>query len=46
MIVCVCKRVSDRDIARHAHAGLDFDDIREQTLAGAPGSGRRSGSSG
>ncbi len=28
MIVCVCKRVSDRDIARHAHAGLDFDDIQ------------------
>ena len=21
MIVCVCRRVSDREIARHAHAG-------------------------
>jgi bacterioferritin-associated ferredoxin len=28
MIVCVCKRVSDREIARHAKAGLDFDDIQ------------------
>lgn len=28
MIVCVCKRVSDREIARHAHAGLSFDDIQ------------------
>jgi len=28
MIVCVCKRVSDREIARHAAAGLDFDDIQ------------------
>jgi bacterioferritin-associated ferredoxin len=28
MIICVCKRVSDRDIARHARAGLGFDDIQ------------------
>jgi len=28
MIVCVCRRVSDRDIARHARAGMNFDDIQ------------------
>ena len=28
MIVCVCHRVSDREIARHARAGLNFDDIQ------------------
>lgn len=28
MIVCVCKRVSDREITRHARAGLGFDDIQ------------------
>ncbi|MGA0570844.1 (2Fe-2S)-binding protein [Variovorax sp. VNK109] len=28
MIVCVCHRVSDREIARHARAGLGFDDIQ------------------
>ncbi|MES2633977.1 MAG: (2Fe-2S)-binding protein [Pseudomonadota bacterium] len=28
MIVCVCKRVSERDIARHARAGMSFDDIQ------------------
>jgi bacterioferritin-associated ferredoxin len=28
MIVCVCNRVSDRDIARQATAGLSFDDIQ------------------
>ena len=28
MIVCVCKRVSDREIARHAAQGMDFDDIQ------------------
>lgn len=28
MIVCVCRRVSDREIARHARAGMSFDDIR------------------
>jgi bacterioferritin-associated ferredoxin len=28
MIVCVCRRVSDREIARHARAGMTFDDIQ------------------
>lgn len=28
MIVCVCKRISDREIARHARAGMSFDDIQ------------------
>jgi bacterioferritin-associated ferredoxin len=28
MIVCVCRRVSDREIARHARAGMGFDDIQ------------------
>jgi bacterioferritin-associated ferredoxin len=28
MIVCVCRRVSDREIARHARAGMDFNDIQ------------------
>jgi bacterioferritin-associated ferredoxin len=28
MIICVCRRVSDRDIAKHVRAGLDFDDIQ------------------
>ena len=28
MIVCVCHRISDREIARHAHAGMDFEDIQ------------------
>jgi bacterioferritin-associated ferredoxin len=28
MIVCVCRRISDREIARHARAGMDFDDIQ------------------
>ncbi|MGB3067482.1 MAG: (2Fe-2S)-binding protein [Ottowia sp.] len=28
MIICVCNRVSDRDITRHAHAGMSFDDIQ------------------
>lgn len=28
MIVCVCNRISDREIARHAHAGLSFDEIQ------------------
>ena len=27
MIVCVCRRISDREIARHARAGMGFDDI-------------------
>lgn len=28
MIVCVCRRVSDREIARLAHAGTGFDEIQ------------------
>lgn len=28
MIVCVCRRVSDREIARLARAGMSFDDIQ------------------
>ncbi|WP_073355445.1 (2Fe-2S)-binding protein [Lampropedia hyalina] len=28
MIVCVCHRVSDREIVRHAHAGMNFDEIQ------------------
>jgi bacterioferritin-associated ferredoxin len=28
MIVCVCSKVSDREIAKHVHAGLSFDDIQ------------------
>ena len=28
MIVCVCRRVSDREIARHVRAGMGFDEIQ------------------
>lgn len=28
MIVCVCNRISDREITRHARAGMSFDDIQ------------------
>ena len=28
MIVCICRRVSDRDIARAAHQGRSFDEIQ------------------
>lgn len=28
MIVCVCRRVSDREIARHARAGMAFDEVQ------------------
>lgn len=28
MIVCVCNRISDREIVRNAHAGMSFDDIQ------------------
>ena len=32
MIVCVCQRVSDRDIQRHAQAGCSsFDDLQFET---------------
>jgi len=28
MIVCVCRRISEREIARHARAGMGFDEIQ------------------
>ena len=28
MIVCVCRRVSDREIVRHGRAGMSFDEIQ------------------
>ena len=28
MIICVCRRVSDREIANHVRAGMSFDDIQ------------------
>ncbi len=28
MIVCICHRITDREIARHARAGLGFDEIQ------------------
>ena len=28
MIVCVCHRISDKEIVRHARAGMGFDDIQ------------------
>ncbi len=28
MIVCVCRRVSDREIAQHTRAGLGFEEIQ------------------
>ena len=28
MIVCVCHRVSDREIARYARAGMGFEEIQ------------------
>lgn len=28
MIVCVCRRISDREIARHPRAGMGFDAIQ------------------
>ncbi|RZT98028.1 (2Fe-2S)-binding protein [Rivibacter subsaxonicus] len=31
MIVCICRRVSDRDIARHAPACGDFDELQMET---------------
>ena len=35
MIVCICNRVSDREIVRHAKAGLDFEDIRFELGVGS-----------
>ena len=28
MIICICRRISDREIVRHARAGLGFDEIQ------------------
>jgi bacterioferritin-associated ferredoxin len=28
MVVCICHRVSDRDIAKHAAQGASFEDIQ------------------
>lgn len=28
MIVCFCRRISDREITRHARAGMGFDEIQ------------------
>jgi bacterioferritin-associated ferredoxin len=28
MIICVCRRISDREIVRLARAGMDFDDLQ------------------
>jgi len=28
MIICICRRISDRDIARHACTGMGFDEIQ------------------
>ena len=28
MIVCVCLRVSDREIARHVRSGMTFDEVQ------------------
>lgn len=28
MIVCVCQKISDREISRHARAGMGFDEIQ------------------
>ena len=28
MIVCICHRISDREIARHARAGMGFEEIQ------------------
>lgn len=28
MIVCICRRVSDSQIVRHARAGMGFDEIQ------------------
>ena len=28
MIVCSCRKISDSQIARHAHAGMVFDEIQ------------------
>jgi bacterioferritin-associated ferredoxin len=30
MIVCICRRISDREIAQHARQGMGFDDVQMQ----------------
>lgn len=36
MIVCICHRVSDRDIVRHAqHGGCNLDSLQAQTGLGS-----------
>ncbi|MFT4265813.1 MAG: (2Fe-2S)-binding protein [Xenophilus sp.] len=30
MIVCICRRVTDREIARHARAGMTFDEVQSE----------------
>lgn len=34
MIICVCHRVSDRDIARAAQAGCGFDEMQDDLRVG------------
>ncbi len=34
MILCICRRVSDRDIARAAGVCTDFDELQDATGAG------------
>ncbi|MEY4537276.1 MAG: hypothetical protein RJB10_872 [Pseudomonadota bacterium] len=31
MIVCICHHISDREISKHAMAGMSFDDIQFET---------------
>jgi bacterioferritin-associated ferredoxin len=31
MIVCICHHISDREISKHANAGMSFDDIQFET---------------
>lgn len=42
MIVCVCHRVSDREIVRHVRNGMTFDDLQLE-LGVATGCGRCEG---
>lgn len=34
MIVCICHRVSESEIARQAHAGLSYEDIQIESGVG------------
>ncbi len=31
MIICICRRVSDRELVQHARCGKSFDDIQFDT---------------